>query len=142
MRKKREIIYVDASIKKEKATIYLIHQKKDVQKDTVIVLKFDKKFVSTSQNAEEMAILLGVSYADFNGLKNCIILSDNQSATTDESLNEILKKHGLKCSWIPREINLADNIEEKEPYKDKDRVINIFSKIFFFHINQKKKRGR
>ena len=133
-KKRKKIIYVDASIKKDKAILSLVHKINNNGADNVVItMEFKNEFISKSQNAEIMAILFGISYARFNSLKNCIILSDSETSVNNKSLRKFLEENKIRCIWIPREINLADNIKSNA-YEQKEEMIKIFSEVFFSYI--------
>jgi len=113
-KKRRNIIYVDASLKEGICYVGLF----DLQSGREIRVRCPG--VETSIEGEYYALLLGVYYSEKNKFKNPWVLSDNEPVTRSELANT-LRNNGVGISWIPREANFqadaACNDESISPSK-------------------------
>lgn len=110
MAEERRIIYVDAGGKKNKGYKIGLYDKNS--NATHIMDLVD---VSNNNLAEKYAVFYAILYIQKHSYKNCMILSDNESAVVDKVLINLLQELKISISWIPREINnIADKTTKRE----------------------------
>jgi len=103
----KRVIYVDAAFVDGRYRVGMY----DILKNKKTTLQLGK-VIDSSSKAEKCAILLGVLYL-FERSKNGIVLNDSK-----EAVRTIGKRHpscDTAISWIPREINLADQVSREKP---------------------------
>jgi len=115
VRKKKNIIYVDASSFNGRFKIGL-YDKNRKRKHT---LKLGKA-IKHIHIAEQYAILYGLMYIQKrNTTKKYILMNDCESAVSDDALMNLSIRINTRLLWIPREINKADKIAKSKVNKKK-----------------------
>jgi ribonuclease HI len=109
---KRQIIYVDASGYDRNTKYKISLFDKSNNKSFVM----DIKEQSSSNIAEQYAVLNAIMYCVKMNIRNPHILCDNQSCSSSKIIKKVAKIANIAISWIPREINeIADQLAKETP---------------------------
>lgn len=117
-KKRRELIYVDASGKDNKEFKISLY---DIERNATLNLFIGE--VDNSTEAEKYAIYYAIYHIKKYDYKNGHILCDNLSATEDDLLVKLKNRYKIGLTWIPREANkIADKTSKAESTAKKEEA--------------------